>query len=123
MVVRQHLGRLLQAEFPLRQHNRILLDGEPLLHAPPAQGAFAQLGIEVLPNWPPYSPDLNPEGHVWAWVLEQLKRPGHATTSFAAFKAELVSLVHCCPSRSKLVASMSGRLDQCIRHAGAMAKL
>ena len=125
VVVRQHLGPLLQAEFPLRRHHRILLDGEPVLHAPPAQGAFAQFGIEVqvLPNWPPYSPDLNPEEHVWAWVLEQLKRPEHETTSFAASRAKLVSLVHCYPSKSKLVASMSGRLDQCIEHEGAMTKL
>ena len=122
VVVRRHLGPLLQAEFPLRRHHRILLDGEPLLHAPPAQGAFAQFGIEVLPNWPPYSPDLNPEEHVWAWVLEQLQRPEHETTSFAAFTAKLVSLVHAYPGKAKLVASMSGRLDQCIKRKGEMTK-
>ena len=122
VVVRQHLVPLLHAEFPLRRRRRILLDGEPLLHAPPAQGAFAQFGIEVLPNWPPYSPDLNPEENVWAWVLKELKRPEHQTTSFLAFKAKVLSLVRSFPSKAKLVPSLAGRLEQCIKRKGAMTK-
>ena len=39
VVVRRRLGPLLRAEFPSRRHFRILLDGEPLLHDPPAKVA------------------------------------------------------------------------------------
>ena len=36
-------------------------------------GAFlADQGVNVLPNWPPNSPDLNPVEHFWAWISRQL---------------------------------------------------
>ena len=28
--------------------------------------------VNVLPNWPPNSPDLNPVEHCWAWISRQL---------------------------------------------------
>ena len=52
----------------------------------------------------------------------KLERPEHETTSFAAFKAELVSLARCYSNKAELVPSMSGRLDQCIKREGAMTK-
>ena len=122
VVVRRRLGPLLRVEFPLRRRFRILLDGEPLLHAPPAQAAFAQFGIEVLPNWPAYSPDLNPEENIWPWVLRQLRNRKHYTTSFAAFKAKVLSLVRAFPGKEKLIGSMTARLQQCKDRKGAMTK-
>ena len=122
VVVRRRLGPLLRAEFPQRRRCRILLDGEPLLHAPPAQAAFAQFGIEVLPNWPSYSPDLNPEENIWPWVLRQLRNRQHYTTSFAAFKAKVLSLVRAFPGKEKLIGSMAARLQQCKERQGAMTK-
>ena len=106
----------------MRRRLRILLDGEPLLHAPPAQAAFAQFGIEVLPNWPSYSPDLNPEENIWPWVLRQLRNRQHYTTSFAAFKAKVLSLVRAFPGKEKLIGSMAARLQQCKERQGAMTK-
>ena len=91
VVVRRRLVLLLRAEFPSRRHFRILLDGEPRLHALPAKAAFAQFGIEVLPSRPAYSPDLNPEENIWPWVLRQLRNRKHYTTSFVVFTAKVLS--------------------------------
>jgi hypothetical protein len=44
---------------------QVLLDGEPLLHAPPAKAALRNGSVKVLPNWPKYSAQLNPQEHVW----------------------------------------------------------
>ena len=120
VLVRRRLGPLLQAEYPGRQRFRILLDGEPLLHAPAAKAAFADFGIDALRDWPPYSPDLNPEEHVWAWVLKQLRKPEHQTSSFDAFKAKVVRLVKAFPGSAKLVGSLTARLEQCVVRNGAM---
>ena len=81
-----------------------------------------RFGIEVLPNWPAYSPDLNPEENIWPWVLRQLRNRTHYTTSFAAFKAKVLSLVRAFPGKEKLTVPMTARLQLCIEWQGAMTK-
>ena len=60
-IVRQRVGPFFQAAYPEKRHIRVLLDSEPLLHAGPAKEALAEFGIEALPDWPKYSPDVNPQ--------------------------------------------------------------
>ena len=31
-----------------------------------------EVGIRILPRWPGYSPDLNPQENVWPWMQRQL---------------------------------------------------
>jgi len=50
--------------FPNKRQFQLLLDGEPLLHAPPAKRAMQEFGITTLPDWPASSPELNPAEHV-----------------------------------------------------------
>ena len=42
----------------------ILLDSEKLLHAKEAKETMKEYDMGALPNWPRYSPDLNPQEHV-----------------------------------------------------------
>ena len=52
--------------FPEKTSYQVLLDGEPLLHAAPARAALRNGNVKVLPNWPKYSAQLNPQEHVWS---------------------------------------------------------
>ena len=55
----------LKRSFPRKKTFQILLDGEKLLRGPAAKAAMTEAGVTILPNWPSYSPDLNPQD----WVL------------------------------------------------------
>ena len=47
-------------------------DGAPS-HTSKATMAFlAAKGVNVIPDWPPNSPDLNPVEHCWSWISRQL---------------------------------------------------
>lgn len=37
---------------------------------------LAQFGVNVLPDWPPYSPELNPIEHVWSWMAAFVNSQG-----------------------------------------------
>ena len=73
-IIRRRVGPFFVKEFPDRRKRVILLDGEPLFHAPPAQAAFKEFGLSVLPRWPPYSPDLNPAEHLWQWIEAEMRK-------------------------------------------------
>ena len=67
--VKKRVVPFLKKCFPRATSYTVLLDGEPLLHAPPAKAAFRNGNVRALPNWPKYSAQLNPQEHVWfAWV-------------------------------------------------------
>lgn len=63
--VKKKVAPFLQRCFPNLTSYQVLLDGEPLLHAPPAKAALRNSNVTVLPNWPKYSAQLNPQEHVW----------------------------------------------------------
>ena len=67
-LIRQKVGPFLRRAFPGREHFQVLLDSEGLMHAPPAKAALRDAGITVLPGWPRYSPELNPQENLWSWV-------------------------------------------------------
>ena len=47
-------------------------DGAPSHTSRSTLAFLADQGVNVLPNWPPNSPDLNPVEHCWAWISRQL---------------------------------------------------
>ena len=120
-LVRLRVGPFLAREFPQHRAYRILLDGEPLLHAPAATEAMAAVGIHVLPRWPGYSPDLNPQENVWPWMQRQLNARGARPHSFEAFKKAVLAVGPRYPGE-KLIASMAGRVWECLQRGGAMIR-
>ena len=100
----------------------ILLDSEPLLHTEVAKAAYAEFGLEVLSDWPTYSPDLNPQGNVWAWAEKALRKEEHASDSFLKFTKKLLVAARRYPSAEALVASMHDRIQEVLWCKGGMTK-
>ena len=119
-LLRRRLGPFLQRAFPGRERFRILLDGEPLLHAPEAAEAMAELGIQVLPNWPGYSPDLNPQENVWPWIEKHVRKAERKGDTFGVFRRRLSRAAAAYPQADRLVPSMAKRMRECVERKGAM---
>lgn len=64
-IIHGHLPDFLRDAFPDRKFLIILLGGEAILHTDDAVAALAEYDIRLLPDWPPNSPDLNPQENVW----------------------------------------------------------
>ena len=120
--VKKRVGPFLKRSFPRLSSFQVLLDGEPLIHGPAAKAAFKALKIKCLPDWPKYSPELNPQENVWSWSEPELRKQEHDRDSFSDFQRKVVSTVNSYPeaSKVKLVRSMTKRLQECRDKKGAM---
>ena len=70
--IRKRVAPFLKRCFPEKRSYRILLDGESLLRSKPAKKEMKKHSISVIPDWPPHSPQLNPQEHVWFQRVAQL---------------------------------------------------
>ena len=70
--IKKRVGPFLKKAFPNLRSYRLLLDGEALLHKPVAKAELARQSISVVPGWPPYSCQLNPQEHVWSPRVVQI---------------------------------------------------
>lgn len=118
--VRTKVAPFLKKTFPDKMSFQLLFDGESLLHAPEAKRAMREHGITTLPDWPAYSPELNPQEHVWARSEPQLRDLEDDGESFDAWKKKVLKAVKQYPSPEKLVASMARRCKECLARKGAM---
>ena len=105
--MKEKVGPFLKQAFPRKLSYQVLLDGEPLLHAPEAKAAMTSCKITALPHWPKYSPDLNPQENLWAWAEPKLREKEKAKDTFASFGDKVVATALSYPvaSASKLVPS------------------
>ena len=109
----------LRKTFPGRRAFHILLDGENLLHAPPAKAAYKR-GSITTEAWPKYSPDLNPQEQVWAWAEPQLRRLESGSDTFVKWQPKILKAVQAYPAKAKLIPSMARRCKTLVDRAGAM---
>ena len=117
-LVRKKLGPFMAAAFPDHSKRMLLLDGEKLLHTENAKAALQEAGIRVLPDWPPYSLDLNPQENVWPWLETKLRESEQATDDFPKFLQRLKMVAKRYPHPENLIPSMEQRVSDCLAQRG-----
>ena len=118
-MIKAKVAPWLKRTFPRKTSFKVLLDGEKLLHAPPAQTAMTEVGLSCLPKWPGYSPDLNPQENVWAWAEETLRDDEKDQDTFEVFQKRVLKACREYPFGGKLVGSMAKRMKLLLDKQGA----
>ena len=119
-MIEEKVTPFLKNAFPNRSSFTILLDGEKLLHAPVAKAAMVKGGIKVFPKWPGYSPDLNPQEHVWAFTEDEVRDVEKDNDTFEIFQQRLVTACRKYPAdqAKKLVFGMAKRMQKLVDRKG-----
>jgi hypothetical protein len=117
-----HLVPFLENQ-PLAQQYVFQQDNAPCHKANMTLTFFRENAIDVIKDWPPYSPDLNIIENIWTFLKMKLRRYSIGT------KAELIARVREVWNNEdtkalcgRLAASMRRRIDMCIQHRGGYTK-
>ena len=117
-LVQEKIGAFMAAAFPKRASYVILLDGEKIMHTDEAKAAMQEVGIRPLPDWPSYSPDLNPQENVWAWAEPQLRKTEKKEDEVSTFKRRIIAVCKKYPGKDKLVPNLATRMRKCVKLRG-----
>ena len=120
VLVKKKLQPWLQKVFPGKTSFTILLDGEKLLRAPAAKRAYAAANITLLGPWPGYSPELNPQEHVWSRAEPELRLLENGRDSFKTWPKKVFKACRMYTGGHKLVGSMAKKVRDCLARDGAM---
>ena len=104
--LRSKVAPFLKQAFPEKASFNLLLDGEKLLHAPEANKVMKEFQIKTLPDWPGYSPELNPQEHVWSRAEPLLRELEAGDETFEDWKPKVLRNF----MRSNTLVSYGGRL-------------
>ena len=75
-------------------------------------------GVQLLPSWPPNSPDLSPIENFWGWVKAKMNKKG--CKNFDEFQHELMAVMKLVPKRilTAYFKSMKSRLVETMQLEG-----
>jgi hypothetical protein len=105
--------------FPDRSSYTLLLDGESIMHTAEAKASLKANHIRLLPSWPPHSPDLNPQEHVWGWAEDRLRKTEKQTYAVSTFKMRVHAVCKQYTGGAKLVPGLAKRMAKCLQRKGA----
>ena len=71
---KSYLDTLEEGLLPIYNGEIFIQDNAPIHTTGPTINWLANIGIYVLPNWPPYSPDLNCIEHIWYLIKDRLDK-------------------------------------------------
>lgn len=120
--------KVLEEQIPrCWQPGRVFIqDNAPIHKSEVVKNWFLERGIP-LKDWPPYSPDLNPIEHVWAWLKEwiienkpHLKDLGKGQVGYDALAAAIVEGWEAIPQPKidALILSMDNRINAVLEAKG-----
>lgn len=93
-------------------------DGAPAHTAASTKAFIGSLGVQLLPDWPPNSPDLSWIENIWGWTEAQLRKRQFGT--LAEFRAALEDVWKNMPLKvlQDNCKSMRTRLQVCLKRNG-----
>ena len=118
--MKSKIGPFLKKSFPGRRSFNLLLDGETVQHTPEAKRMMRSFGIETLKDWPPHSPELNPQEHVWSRAEPDLRKLESGYDEFGEWKKKVLKAVGIYPGAHKLVGGMARKVATCLARKGTM---
>ena len=119
-LVKKKIVPFLKRSFPEKRTYKILLDSEPVMHAPEPKDAYKEAGITILPGWPKYSAELNPQENVWPSAEVSLRKmEGDGGETFEQFQKYAVKAVQEYKGAKNLVGGMVNKVNECLDTQGA----
>lgn len=119
-LIKSKVAPFFKRAFPNKRKFHVLMDSEPVLHGPETKAAYKKARITIEPAWPKYSPELNPQEHVWTRAEPELRRLEDGDETFEEWREMLADAINAYPAPEKLIPSMAKRVQECMARQGQM---
>ena len=114
-LVRSKVAPFLKRAFPHKRTFKLLLDSEPVFHAAEPKRIYREAGIVILPHWPKYSPELNPQENVWPQAEKRLRElEGDGGQTFERFGELAQQAVRQYTGAKNLIGGMVKKIEECL---------